>query len=70
MTVPPEPLADAERIAILHRYNLLDSSPDVILDSITQAAAKLCETPIALITFVDEERLWIRSGVGRARSVK
>lgn len=58
------PENEASRLRALERYRILDSPSDAILDGITQAAANLCETPIALITLVDSSRQWFKSCVG------
>ncbi len=64
MTTAPDTVKEADRLAALERYGLLDTPPDAAFDSITQAAADLCETPIALITLVDSTRQWFKSCVG------
>lgn len=51
-------------MAALESYGLLDTPPDAVFDSITQAAANLCETPIALISLIDPKRQWFKSRVG------
>ena len=54
------------RLSALERYGILDTQPDATLDSITQATADLCETPIALISLIDSSRQWFKSCVGLA----
>jgi hypothetical protein len=43
------------RIAALQRYEILDTPPDGSFDAITQMAAKLFSTPIAIISLVDTD---------------
>ncbi|MBS7691183.1 hypothetical protein I0E98_14865 [Pseudomonas lalucatii] len=61
--MPPAP-DEAARLAELRRYALLDSPAEQAYDDLTQLAAQLCDTPIALISLVDERRQWFKSRVG------
>ena len=55
---------EKERIDALHRYQILDTSPDPAFDRITVLAANIFSVPVALITFVDQSRTWIKSHYG------
>src|SRR5438876_9079200 len=55
---------EAARIEALRRYEILDTPPEPGFDGITRLAAYLFGAPIALISLVDEERLWFKSRVG------
>ena len=57
---------EQERLAVLRKYAVLDSWPETAFDELTKLAAHICETPSALITFVDEDRQWFKSKVGFA----
>ena len=59
----PIPANENERLAALHRYQILDTDPEQAFDDITQLAAQLCEAPMAVISFVDEHRQWFKSRV-------
>jgi len=48
----------------LEQYQVLDSGREEMFDEITDLAAAICEAPMALITFVDKERVWFKSKVG------
>ncbi|MEA5449716.1 GAF domain-containing protein, partial [Leptolyngbya sp. CCNP1308] len=57
---------DAERLAAVQRYQILDTPPDEALDRITAIAARLFQVPIALVTVVDHDRIWFKSRHGLA----
>lgn len=51
------------RLAELHRYTLLDATPETDFDDLAQLAARICDTPIALISLVDAGRRWLKSSI-------
>jgi len=53
-----------KRLNALTSYNVLDTLPEKEYDAITRLASYICQVPIALITLIDAERQWIKSGVG------
>ncbi len=64
MTAPERPEREAQRLAALRNYDVLDTPPERDLDDLATLAAQICETPIALISLVDEDRQWFKSKVG------
>ncbi len=55
---------EALRIEALNQYEVLNSAPDPVLDDLTRLAAQICETPVAAISLVGSDRLWLRSRFG------
>ncbi len=63
-TPSPTPTDEAARLADLATYEVLDTPPEADFDDLVKLAAKLCGTPIALVTLVDAERQWFKARVG------
>lgn len=68
MIKPAKHIKEQERISALKSYSILDSLPEVDYQNLTLIASQICETPIALISFIDEERQWVKSHVGADHS--
>ena len=58
------PINEEQRIRALKEYNILDTMPEVEYDDITFIASFICQTPISLITLVDEKRQFFKSNKG------
>jgi PAS domain S-box-containing protein len=52
------------RLAALSRFRILDADAEPLLDDVAAVAAQLCNTPYALISFVDEDRECFASSIG------
>src|SRR5690242_15486319 len=63
----PIPNNEAERLAALKEYRVLDTGTEQPYDDITALAAHICQAPIAMISLVDEARQWFKSKVGMKR---
>ena len=55
---------EALRLDALARYEVLNAAPDRLLDDITRLAAHICHTPIAAISLIGADRIWLKSSVG------
>ncbi len=64
MQKPQIPANESDRLAALERYKILDTLPEQVYDDLTQLAADICGTSIALISLVDKDRQWFKSRVG------
>ena len=60
----PLPPNEAQRIEALLSYGVLDTSAEVAFDDLTALAALICNTPIALVSLVDQRRQWFKAKVG------
>ena len=62
----PLPENEAARLAALDATGLLDSEAEAVFDRLTFLAAQVTDSPMALLTLVDERRQWFKSRVGLA----
>ncbi|MFG3502256.1 PAS domain S-box protein [Pseudomonas sp. NPDC047963] len=54
---------EADRLAALARYRILDTPAEVAFDDLVALAAELCACPSAAIVFIDEDRQWVKASV-------
>lgn len=64
IAAPPD--NEVERIAALASYAILDTPPESFFDDIVRLAAQICDTPTALLSFVDVRRQWFKARLGMA----
>ncbi len=56
--------SEAARMAALNRYAILDSEPEQSFDDLVTLAAHICQTPMAMLSLVDDHRQWFKSRLG------
>ena len=74
MFMKDEPTADSlevdastdeqRRLAALHRYGILDTPPEPQFDRLVELAARFFDLPMAMVSFVGEERQWFKASLG------
>jgi PAS domain S-box-containing protein len=55
---------EAERLAALHSYAILDTAPERAFDDIVRLAGQLLDAPIVAVNLIDADRQWFKSEVG------
>jgi len=55
---------ETDRLAALYSYDILDTPPDGAFDRVTALAARYFDVPVALVSLVDEDRIWFKSRHG------
>lgn len=53
-----------ERLNALNSYGIMDTLPEQDYDAINRLASYICQTPIALVTFIDADRQWYKAKIG------
>ncbi|AMN43149.1 sensor histidine kinase [Rhodoplanes sp. Z2-YC6860] len=60
----PEIVTDAQRLATLGSYRILDTLPEAGFDDVVMLARQVCQTPVALVSFVESNRQWFKAALG------
>ena len=55
---------EALRLEALNQYEVLSTAPDPVLDDIVRLAAQICETPVAALSLIGADRIWIKARLG------
>ena len=54
----------ADRLAALRRYDILDTPREAEFDDIVALASTICDAPISVVNLIDEHRQWFKAEVG------
>lgn len=60
----PLPENEHHRLEILRGLGVLGTPPEQVFDDFVRLAAIACDTPTAVIAFVDEQRVWYKAKIG------
>jgi adenylate cyclase len=60
----PIPANEPQRLAALRALDILDSAPEIAYDEIAELAAQVCGCPIGYISFIDDDRRWLKAKYG------
>lgn len=64
------PKIEEERLQKLYSYDILDTPIDITFDKIAILAAQIFNTPIAQITFVDDERVFFKTNISPLKATE
>lgn len=64
MSPAPLPSTEADRLAALHSYEVLDTASEEAFDGLVALAARLTDSPIALVSLIDADRQWFKARHG------
>jgi len=60
----PLPENESSRLESLRSFRILGTSREQGFDDIAHLAALVCDTPVAVIAFIDEQRIWFKAKIG------
>ncbi len=55
---------ERQRLEALHRYEVLDSEPELAFDRIAALVSKVFAVPVVLIGLIDHDRQWFKACYG------
>ena len=61
---PQRLITEAARVAALETYAVLDTPPTAQFDAFALQAAAVTRSPVARISFLDQERQWVKASTG------
>ena len=60
----PLPQNERPRLESVRDFRILETPREEVFDDIARLAAVICDAPVAVITFIDEQRVWFKAKVG------
>jgi CheY-like chemotaxis protein len=60
----PLPQNEGPRLESLRSFRILGTTREQVFDDIAHLAALICDTPVAVIAFIDEQRVWLKAKIG------
>jgi class 3 adenylate cyclase len=60
----PIPANEPSRLAAVRALNILDTAPEIAYDEIGELAAQICQCPVAYVSMMDDDRLWLKAKYG------
>jgi adenylate cyclase len=60
----PIPANEPQRLAALRALDIIDTAPEIAYDEIAELAAQICGCPVAYISFIDDDRRWLKAKYG------
>ncbi|HEY9813331.1 MAG TPA: PAS domain S-box protein, partial [Candidatus Sericytochromatia bacterium] len=55
---------EVNRLAALQQYQIVETPPEETFDAIARLAAQICQTPVAVINFIDDRLQWFKAHIG------
>jgi diguanylate cyclase (GGDEF)-like protein len=62
--VAPIPANEPQRLAALAKYQILDTIEEQAYDDIIYIASQICGVPMAMVSFIDKDRQWLKAKIG------
>lgn len=59
--MPPN---EAQRAVAVRSYSIMDTGPEPAFDELGQLAAQICGCPVSYVSFIEDDRLWLKAKYG------
>ncbi len=64
MSIASKPSNEEKRLEALRGFHILDTPAEQAFDDLVRLASYVCQTPIAMVSFVDRDRQWFKARIG------